>query len=80
MAEILSNKVTFCLRCKKFVSYDKADIQKGEHVYYVYGCEENYAPYKYIVCPKCNKPTRVGTKIYEDGKKDRMCKKCGETF
>ena len=55
MAEILSNKVTFCLRCKKFVSYDKADIQKGEHVYYVYGCEENYAPYKYIVCPKCNK-------------------------
>ena len=32
------------------------------------------------VCPKCNKPTRVGTKIYEDGKKDRCCKKCGETF
>ena len=55
MAEILSNKVTFCLRCKKFVSYDKTDIKKGEHVYYVYGCEENYAPYKYIVCPKCNK-------------------------
>ena len=33
-----------------------------------------------VVCPKCNKPTRVGTKVYEDGKKDRMCKKCGETF
>ena len=33
-----------------------------------------------LVCPKCNKPTRVGTKIYEDGKKDRVCKKCGETF
>jgi large subunit ribosomal protein L24 len=33
-----------------------------------------------VVCPKCNKPTRVGYKVYEDGKKDRMCKKCGETF
>ena len=33
-----------------------------------------------VVCPKCNKPTRVGHKIYADGKTDRMCKKCGETF
>ena len=33
-----------------------------------------------VVCPKCNKPTRIGHKIYADGKKDRMCKKCGETF
>ncbi len=33
-----------------------------------------------LVCPKCNKPTRVAHKIYADGKKDRMCKKCGETF
>ena len=33
-----------------------------------------------VVCPKCNKPTRIAHKIYADGKKDRMCKKCGETF
>ena len=33
-----------------------------------------------FVCPKCNKPTRLAHKVYEDGKKDRMCKKCGETF
>ena len=39
-----------------------------------------YASKVQVVCPKCNKPTRVGTKIYEDGKKDRCCKKCGETF
>ena len=39
-----------------------------------------YACKVQVVCPKCNKPTRVGTKVYEDGKKDRMCKKCGETF
>jgi large subunit ribosomal protein L24 len=29
-----------------------------------------------LVCPSCNKPTRVGHKI-EDGKKSRVCKKCG---
>lgn len=28
------------------------------------------------VCPKCDKPTRVGHKI-EDGKKIRVCKHCG---
>ena len=40
----------------------------------VYACKVQ------VVCPKCNKRTRVGTKIYEGGKKDRMCKKCGEAF
>ena len=39
-----------------------------------------YACKVQVVCPKCGKPTRVGTKVYEDGKKDRCCKKCGETF
>jgi len=29
-----------------------------------------------VVCPKCNKPTRVAHKI-EDGKKKRVCKHCG---
>ena len=29
-----------------------------------------------LVCPKCDKPTRVGYKI-TDGKKSRVCKKCG---
>ena len=33
-----------------------------------------------VVCPKCGKATRIAHKVYEDGKKDRMCKKCGETF
>ena len=30
------------------------------------------------VCPKCNKPTRLGHKIMPDGNKGRACKKCGE--
>ena len=29
------------------------------------------------VCPKCNKPTRPASKIQADGKKVRVCKKCG---
>ena len=29
-----------------------------------------------VVCPKCGKATRVGY-IVEDGKKSRVCKKCG---
>jgi len=30
-----------------------------------------------LICPKCDKETRVGYKI-EAGKKIRKCKKCGE--
>jgi len=31
-----------------------------------------------IYCEKCSKPVRVGTRILEDGKKIRICKKCNE--
>ncbi len=30
-----------------------------------------------LVCPSCNKPTRVGYQFDEQGKKNRVCKKCG---
>jgi large subunit ribosomal protein L24 len=30
-----------------------------------------------LVCPKCSEPTRVGIKV-ADGKKVRVCKKCGK--
>ena len=29
-----------------------------------------------VVCPKCNKPTRIGVKMEKD-EKVRVCKKCG---
>ncbi len=32
-----------------------------------------------LICPNCNKPTRVGHEV-KDGKKLRVCKKCGKTF
>ena len=30
-----------------------------------------------IICPSCEKPTRIAHKVVE-GKKSRVCKKCGE--
>ena len=29
-----------------------------------------------VVCPQCNRPTRVGARFAEDGSKFRVCKKC----
>ncbi len=31
-----------------------------------------------LVCPKCDKPTRTGNSVLENGKKVRACKQCGE--
>ena len=33
-----------------------------------------------LLCGKCNRPTRIGKKILEDGKKIRICRKCGEAI
>ncbi|MBI2861720.1 MAG: 50S ribosomal protein L24 [Chloroflexi bacterium] len=31
-----------------------------------------------LVCPKCDRPTRVAYQFLPDGNKSRACKKCGE--
>ncbi len=33
-----------------------------------------------LVCPKCDKPTRIGNTVLEDGRKLRSCKKCKEVM
>ncbi len=33
-----------------------------------------------LICPKCNKPARVGYKTLKDGNKMRQCRKCGEVI
>lgn len=33
-----------------------------------------------LLCPKCNKPTRIGNRLLESGKKVRVCKKCQEVI
>ena len=63
-------------KVKKHVKPRKAGDASGiiETEGAIYACKVQ------VVCPKCNKPTRVGKKINEDGSKNRVCKKCGETF
>lgn len=31
-----------------------------------------------LVCKHCDKPTRVGFRVFEDGRKARYCKRCEE--
>ena len=50
---------------------DPSGIVKAESA--IYACKVQ------LVCPKCGKPTRVGS-VIEDGRKLRVCKKCGKTF
>jgi large subunit ribosomal protein L24 len=33
-----------------------------------------------VVCNKCDKPSRTGVKILNDGRKLRTCKRCGEAI
>ncbi len=33
-----------------------------------------------VVCGKCDRPARTATQILADGRKVRVCKRCGETI
>ena len=33
-----------------------------------------------LLCPKCDRPTRISHVFLEDGRKMRSCKKCGEVI
>jgi len=33
-----------------------------------------------IMCDKCNAPVRIGKKTLSDGKKIRICRRCGEAL
>jgi large subunit ribosomal protein L24 len=33
-----------------------------------------------LICPKCNKPTRIGNSQLQGGRKVRICKKCREVM
>jgi large subunit ribosomal protein L24 len=33
-----------------------------------------------LLCPKCGKGVRTGSKVQADGSKDRVCKKCGDSL
>jgi large subunit ribosomal protein L24 len=33
-----------------------------------------------VICPDCGEPSRLGRKVLEDGRSQRVCKSCGATF
>ena len=33
-----------------------------------------------LVCGKCDKPTRTGRQVLADGRRVRVCRRCGETL
>jgi len=33
-----------------------------------------------LICNKCNKPTRVGSRFLDDGRKARICRSCHEVL
>ncbi|MDI3316684.1 MAG: 50S ribosomal protein L24 [Bacillota bacterium] len=33
-----------------------------------------------LVCPHCDRPTRVAHRVLDDGRKVRTCKRCGEVI
>ena len=33
-----------------------------------------------VICPQCDKPSRLGRKRLEDGRGARVCKRCGATL
>ena len=33
-----------------------------------------------LICSSCNKPTRTGARLRDDGGKDRFCKKCSSAI
>lgn len=39
-----------------------------------------YASKAMLVCPKCSKTTRLRHRILDDGTKERVCVRCGESF
>jgi len=33
-----------------------------------------------LICPRCNKPTKIANITFDDNKKSRVCKKCKEVI
>ena len=69
-SKVIVEGVNIATKHKKPTSQtDQGGIVKKEAP--IYACKVQR------VCPKCNKPTRAAHKLLADGKKVRVCKKCG---
>lgn len=62
MAKVLTGNICRCSHCKRYVSFTRSDVKRGEHEYLVYGCEPNWEEYDYVVCPNCKQEIELETK------------------
>ena len=69
---IVENANIVSKRVKPRKMGEAGGISKAESA--IYACKVQ------VVCPRCGKPTRVGHKVLQDGTKERICKKCGESL
>ena len=69
---VLVGKVNIVTKHQKRTQADPGGLQKKE------------APIAYsnvmLVCPKCEKPTRIKIDTLQNGDKVRSCRKCGENI
>ena len=40
--------------------------------------EADWAPDQNVVCSRCGKPTRIGHRTLDNGRRVRVCRHCGE--
>lgn len=77
--KVFNERETALVERLNFVKrHTRAGGKAGQHG----GIIEKEAPIRLtklmLVCPKCSKPTRTGTRILEDKTRVRYCKKCNE--
>ncbi|MBI5562929.1 MAG: 50S ribosomal protein L24 [Deltaproteobacteria bacterium] len=77
---VIPDKETLLIEKLNIVKRHQKPSQKYKHG----GIIEKEAPIAVsnvmLLCAKCKGPVRVGRKILDDGKKVRVCKKCGEVL
>ncbi|MFH1379705.1 MAG: 50S ribosomal protein L24 [bacterium] len=67
---VLVSKINFIKRHTRPTQTDPGGIREKEAAIHISNC--------ILICPKCSKPTRKKMDTLADGKKVRICRKCGE--
>ena len=71
--KILAERINMCTKHRKpRKQTDPGGIMHQESP--IYACKVM------LICPRCKEPTRIGHFVADDGTKNRMCKKCGDTI
>lgn len=80
VSRVIPSKATVVVEKLNIVKRHQKPSQKYKHG----GIIEKEAPLAVsnvmILCAKCKGPVRIGKKMLDDGKKVRICKKCGEVL